>query len=911
MSEDPLVGTLTLTPTAAGSWSSRTSPALVGVPIPEGTRIGRYVVRERVGAGGMGEVYEALDPELDRSVAIKLVHPKAAGDADEQRLLIAEAQALAQLSHPNVVQVYDAGTFEGRVFVAMEMVEGRTLQSWLRAHAHELTWRDIVVVFVQIGRGLAAAHAAGIVHGDFKPSNVMLPSGAQEPGLARPRVFDFGLSRPVGSMSLSVGDSGSSNPALPPPIVRGTPGFMAPEQFRGAALTAATDQFAFCVSLYEALWNDRPFGGETLAQLQRDVLSGAVRVPSDRGLPSRLRRAVLRGLRVDPGARHESMDKLLAELGRVLGRRRFAVAVGVTVLVSAGLGGLALAREQAPAVCAGGVERAQTVWNDARRSEVDGSLRGVGKAFAADASARLLPLVDDWVARWTDVHRGTCELGRAGNDARLDETMACLQDALFELDATLDVMSHSDTGVARNAVAMFEALPSPASCAEPGSVAHGGDERSPDALALREQLAIARARTRAARFDEAIELLGTIITRAEALELPHLLALTRYAYAEAHDIGGKGAVVEGLYQEAIAAAASAHDERTETAGYIQLVRVAAGEADLDAGERHRRQAEASLQRLAGTEPELEVQLGINLGALEMSKGEYEKATAEFARALPIAQDALSPGDPRVSALMNNLGASHGVRGEHAKALEFFQRAEQLKRDANGPMHPDVATCLQNVAVTYENLGNHQRAYEVSLEVLRIREAALGPDHAEVGTSLHNLGTSQSHMGHLAEALALFERALVIRNATIGPDHPSTALTENNIGDSLIRAGRPKEALPHIERALDVLERKLGPEHPYVAFALYSLGEAQLALGHPDLAIAPIERALALREAKQLDPLELARTKFSLAKALVAAGKDEPRARELARTAVADYRKQGARGDEWLTAADAWLAKHDR
>ncbi|MBC8068614.1 MAG: serine/threonine protein kinase, partial [Deltaproteobacteria bacterium] len=461
MSDDAL-GTTTLRPGAAVA-STRASE-LVEL-VPEGTCIVRYRVRERIGAGGMGEVYLAFDPELDRAVAIKLVHPRGAGNVEEQRLLISEAQALAQLSHPNVVQVYDAGIWNGRVFVAMELVEGRTLHAWLRARGSELGWREVVQLFVQVGRGLAAAHAAGIVHGDFKPTNVMLPRDAAAPhGIGRPRVFDFGLARPVGSTSLTVSSDVLERGARAP-LVRGTPGFMAPEQFRGAALTPATDQFAFCVALYEALWGERPFAAETVAQLQRDVLGGAVRVPKDGELPSSLRRAVLRGLQVDPGARHDSMDALLAALTRALGRRRFAAAIGALAVIAAGTTALVLARTQSQGVCDAGNERAEAVWNDQRRAQVDASLRAVGKAYADDAADRVLALVDGYVARYGEVYRGACELGRRGDDVGLDATMACLQDGLIDLDATLGELAEADAGVARNAIAMFESLRSPSRCA--------------------------------------------------------------------------------------------------------------------------------------------------------------------------------------------------------------------------------------------------------------------------------------------------------------------------------------------------------------------------------------------------------------------------------------------------------------
>src|SRR4051794_3934114 len=243
-------------------------PRQPGEPLPRGSAVGRYVVLERIGSGGMGVVYAAYDPELDRKVALKLLRPDRAGAAGEAAFRVPrEAHAVTPLSDPHVVAVYDAGTFGDQVFVAMELMEGRTLRQWLGEGKRG--WREIVDVFVAAGRGLAAAHAAGLVHRDFKPDNVLLGTDG------RVKVADFGLARPVGVVekegSPSSPGSGSGG-LLASPLtewgqVMGTPAYMAPEQLRGGAADARSDQFSFCVALWEALYGRKPFAGQGLREL--------------------------------------------------------------------------------------------------------------------------------------------------------------------------------------------------------------------------------------------------------------------------------------------------------------------------------------------------------------------------------------------------------------------------------------------------------------------------------------------------------------------------------------------------------------------------------------------------------------------------------------------------------------------
>lgn len=331
--------------TATG-WSE-TLPASPGSAIPtdrealsRGTEVGRYIILSRLGEGGMGVVHSAYDPLLDRKVAIKVLRANKNEQHSDTPRLLREAQALAKLSHPNVVAIHDVGFSNGHVWLAMELIHGKTMRLWLQDRRRH--WRDVLKVMLEAGQGLIAAHNSGLLHRDFKPDNIMVGDDG------RVWVMDLGLARSfegpspvttspdadtvhaaeVDALSMRLTHSGS---------ILGTPAYMAPEQLQGRPADARTDVFSFCVTLWEALFGQRPFAGDTFAELAANVLTGTTRgTPTKTTVPRWLKLACLRGLRSDPKDRWQSADSMVRALSRRSQVRTF-VSIGIIMSITIAL----------------------------------------------------------------------------------------------------------------------------------------------------------------------------------------------------------------------------------------------------------------------------------------------------------------------------------------------------------------------------------------------------------------------------------------------------------------------------------------------------------------------------------------------------------------------------------------------
>jgi predicted Ser/Thr protein kinase len=313
-----------------------------------GDRVGRYLVLSTLGAGGMGMVFAAYDPQLDRKIALKVLRTNlGANTADARKRLKREAQAIARLNHPNVVGVYDVGTTTSGedVYIAMEFVEGDTLTTWLKRYPR--SWREILEVFAQAARGLMAAHSVGLLHRDFKPDNVLVGSDG------RVRVTDFGLARSLfGIDDSNRGPTGPDDPAKLIAVdltatgtVLGTPRYMPPEQLQGPNIDARSDQFSYCVALYEALYRKHPLVDATSVAML-DKGTPAEPPPADARVPSNIGRAVMRGLSRERAQRFSAMAELMAELAPPEPRPRFRLAVAgvAAIIVLGGAGAAVLAR---------------------------------------------------------------------------------------------------------------------------------------------------------------------------------------------------------------------------------------------------------------------------------------------------------------------------------------------------------------------------------------------------------------------------------------------------------------------------------------------------------------------------------------------------------------------------------------
>ena len=279
------------------------------------TKIGRFLLIRELGSGGMGSVYSAYDEQLDRKVALKLLKTQRAGSLKQRHLIVREARAAARVSHPNVISIYEVNEADGQIHIAMEYVEGQTLRQWQRQEKRP--WRELLGMYLQIGEGLKAAHAANIVHRDFKPENVLLGKDG------RPRVVDFGLAQVGTDERESSLDLDGNQPLLPRDngqritltgVVAGTPGYMSPEQYRGEPIDQRSDQWSFCASLFEALYGFLPFAGRTIRELTQSVQGPPHHPPASTDVPEDIYRVLLRGLSADANGRFPNMHALLEAL---------------------------------------------------------------------------------------------------------------------------------------------------------------------------------------------------------------------------------------------------------------------------------------------------------------------------------------------------------------------------------------------------------------------------------------------------------------------------------------------------------------------------------------------------------------------------------------------------------------------
>lgn len=930
--------------------------------LPRGAAVGRYVVLGRIGRGGMGVVYAGYDPELDRKVALKLLRADLGAGQPAETVplrLLREAQAIARLSHPNVIAVFDAGSLGDQVFLAMELVEGPTLRQWLAAERRP--WREVVRRFVLAGRGLAAAHAAGLVHRDFKPDNVLLGEDG------RVRVADFGLARVAGLPETpDAPEERGSGGVLTSPLTQwgvavGTPGYMAPEQLQGVGADARSDQFSFCVALWEALYGERPFAGESTGEIAAAMARGTVReAPAAAGVPDHVRQALLRGLAVDPAARHPDMDALLGRLERdpaAVRRRWLAAAAGVAVVaaVFAGLGYLQARRGQ---LCSGAEEALAGVWDAPRKEAARAAFLRTRLPFAAAAWNQAEQSLDRYTGAWTAMHRGACEATRLRGEQSedlLDRRMFCLDQRLREVDALAATFLTADAEVVRRADTAAAAVAPLALCADTAALmARVAPPADPAArarvAALGREMAQVKALRAAGRYREGLTLAQEADRRAAAAGHPPTAAEAGLLLGDLQEKIGDYEPAERTLRRAVRQAEAAAADEVKAAAAIALMSLL-GEVQARFAEAHDWQglAAAILDRLKD-QGELRAQYLGGLGALYDEEGRFEDSLRAYEQAAEVRRRVFGDRSPQLAATLSDTGMAHYRLGRYSEAMEVATQALEIQRAALGPQHPEVAGTLNRLGAICYIQNDFEPALRYYRQALSIRLAAFGPRHRLVGDSYHNLGNIFDYMASYDESLVsfrqahaiyveaygpshpwvaralegmgtaemgrknygvaagYFRQALAMKRATLRDDHVSIASTLYNLALGLDRQGRSAEAMPYFRQSLALQEKALGPDHPDVAATLTAA--AQAAMLQKDLGEARrmLERALAIQVRGESSPFDLALTRLRLAQTLWEDPGDHQRAVALARQALGGFQSLGEEGADLAAETRGWLAE---
>ena len=923
----------------------------------------RYTLLRELGRGGMGTVYSAYDEELDRKVAIKVLRRDTLAMSGGSRVL-GEAQALARLSHPNVVQVYDAGVFDGQVFVAMEYVPGETLRDWLKAAPR--SWREVLAVYRQAGEGLRAAHAAGLVHRDVKPDNLMI--GAD----GRVRVMDFGLAL--------LGASGRAAPAEreatdAPRRLVGTPAYMAPEQLMGEVVDAAADTFALCVCLWEGLHDVRPFAGRTIGELRESLVRGVLAPPPERPSPGWLREVLARGLRTAPADRWPSMEALLDALDRGLareaGRRRAlrlgGLAIALLTLAGVGLGWRWHAEAQRVAACAALGAEIGAAWDDAARARLRAALLGSGLPFAPATAERVLPRLDAWAAEWSRVREETClneHVSEVWSMTLREGAEACLDERRSGFEAAIEALATGSREVVTDAVEIVGSLASARACGEPDLLAR----RPALSGAERERLGtVRRLLARASVALRAEPRQGEVFARealaaAEALGWPPAQAearlwVGRFEAALERHAAAKATLVRAYFE---AARASAPEVATDAA--LELVEVTGRHL-------HQREhsqlwaqlAELGLQALGeGGRSQRDVTLLAAWGQVDVISGEHRGGAERLRRAVELAEDVLGDQHPDFASVVSRLALAEGQLGELSRARDTAARAFTLVEQTLGPDHPEVMDAARVLAArtaalapTLDEPAAATRAYAEAVALLRrvlalddtlqggvdserravtlaqlhfvdflggadldgseaglraslaMYERLFGPDSPKLMHPLGYLARVQDERGDHEAARRTHERALVLARR-LGPEgRASVATVLTGLGVACLHDGALAEARASLEEAHAIRAELFEDAHPMMAQTLRALVLLELEGGSLARGESLLERA---REGSSR--ADLAEARFALARAL---WRDAPQrrgeAREAAEQARAGFVVKGERGRLQRAAVEAWLAEH--
>jgi len=882
--------------TAPGSGTALVREQAAAKP---GDKIGNFVVEKMLGRGAMGVVLLAHDPELDRRVAIKLLRVDDQDEGSRIRLL-REAQSAGGIGHPNVVAVHQAGTHEGQVYVVMEFVDGGTLREWIEEEPR--SWEEIVEVYVQAGRGLAAAHALGLVHRDFKPDNVLIGVDG------RVRVSDFGL----------VGRSGDTVENVPTlrsfrsfdesidrltqtGTVMGTPAYMSPEQLSGERVDPASDQFSYSVAFYEALYGERPYRGDTLARIVASIATGEVEVPSS-DVPTSVRDALVRGLRPTPSDRHESMEAMLDALAahRAPPQRRGAAAAAGVALLGLGAAGayfIGPTRDEAPKACPDADEAYGSAWSDERRAAVEAAFatKPTGSEMFAVLDRELAARQSEWIDAWT----GACDDRNSGKqtDALYELRVSCLHARRDEADVFSELLTGDDERLLDGALSGATALIPVAACEDVEAlqaVPQPTDDQANKLVPLRRELARARILLLAGRHNEVAKLMadqtpalrevGFAADLAAALEitaraqmqvaeydkaeanLREAITLAAEARAHATEARAIGTLIfivgqwQKRYDEANGMLAAGRSAAARSSDPRALSYLEAGIASLHIVQEQYEEGDAALAKVIDTLESLErpppdelANAYSNRADLRARTGDMDAALADHQRAVAIVEEGLGRKHPFYGAFAMQLGISRLNREEYDDAIASFRDTLASWEATYGPNHSSCALAVQYIGIAQSRAERLADAAKTLEDGIRRHEASDTADDRGLVTLVDNLAHVRWKLGQWDAAKKTYERARSIVLNTAGEDDPRVAGYDQAVGAVLVSEGRYLDAIEPYERARTRHVTRVGPKHPDVAAASAHLGLAYLLLNDCQTAQKHFGAALRIRSDLSVAP----------------------------------------------------------
>jgi tetratricopeptide (TPR) repeat protein/predicted Ser/Thr protein kinase len=920
------------------------------IPKP-GDRIGHFIVQDTLGVGGMGMVLRAHDEHLDRTVALKLVRHESDGYETRTRgteRLLVEARAMAKITHPNVITVHEVGVVDGQVFLAMEFIDGETLGQW--ASARTRPWTQIVDRWLEAGRGLAAAHAAGLVHRDFKPANVLVGRDG------RVLVTDFGIAGKLGGVIAGVMPEPPPAPATSPSGVTissltgqltdrltqaggmlGTPRYMAPEQFLGGVIDARADQFAFCVSLWEAVYGTHPFESSNVAALALAASTGAIREPPrGRRAPDRLRKVLTRGLAAKPEDRYADIASLLGELERLrrrLERRRFVI----PSLLGAGLlaGAVWAAWPAAPDPCAPAPEGNWVgVWDSEIETEVASAMQAAEVPYVRDSGPRVVARLADYTREWDEHQQQVCRDTRVRelvSEQLLDRRMSCLDSRARRVAALVGQLRARDADVVGHALELVSQLPSLADCDDLARLA--ADTPLPP-TELREELdafdeALAHAATLdlAERGDMSAEHLQAWEPRVLALDYPFAHAQLLQALGNAwsgRDNPRSCEFYRNAYSRAIAADSivlatklalqiatcdvDENDKSTDfwldvaLAGYEQLGRepdawLYAAQAYVLRSRRDLASAEAPALRAVqlaneASDVELAIKGEANLGAILAEQRKLDEARVHVERAVELATQQYGPNHQITLKWRSNQVALGAMQGkDFEKVVRDGEQLLAAQEAGLGPDSDSIAVTLTVMGMALRQLKEIERATECDARALAIREKVYGPKHWLTLESLEKLGRDHVAADQFDTGITELRRAVDLQVEVRGPEHVDVGRAWSTLAWALDEAKRYDEAIAAHRRAIEILVAAVGEQHRSVFEAHGLFGGTLVEAGQAREAEVVLVKTLELGKIHQVPPRTKAEYLFDLAKARRELRRKDPSALEPAREALALLNEQ--------------------